>query len=145
MSVRHPIHVKIERVWTKIANHRDRVEKYIEKEIEIILKSGKSTHLQVDLCRDWSSFANSKMFRLLLVLLACTRSYQVSRTEKQFMVSANIKKEAFHTSSFKLDEDYDKAIVPYQTEDFPLNVTAEIYLRFPQTYTYTLYIVQPLQ
>ena len=47
------------------------------------------------------------------------------------MVSANIKKEAFHTSSFKLDEDYDKAIVPYQTEDFPLNVTAEIYLRFP--------------
>ena len=121
------------------------MEKYIEKEIEIILKSGKSTHLQVDLCRDWSSFANSKMFRLLLVLLACTGSYQVSRTEKQFMVSANIKKEAFHTSSFKLDEDYDKAIVPYQTEDFPLNVTAEIYLRFPQTYTCTFYIVHPLQ
>ena len=79
VSVRHPIHVKIERVWPKIANHR--VEKYIEKEIEIISKSGKSTHLQVYLCRDWSSFANSKMFRLLLVLLACTRSYQVSRTE----------------------------------------------------------------
>ena len=61
------------------------------------------------------------------------------------MVWANIKKEAFHTSSFKLDEDYDKAIVPYQTEDFPLNVTAEIYLRFPQTYTLTLYIVHPFQ
>ena len=42
VSVRHPIHVKIERVWPKIANHR--VEKYIEREIEIILKSGKSTH-----------------------------------------------------------------------------------------------------
>ena len=143
MSVRHPIHVKIEKGLDK--NSKSQEEKYIEKEIEIILKSGKSTHLQVDLYRDWSSFANSEMFRLLLVLLACTRSYQVSRADKQFMVWANIKKEAFHTSSFKLDEDYDKAIVPYQTEDFPLNVTAEIYLRFPQTYTLTLYIVHPFQ
>ena len=30
---------------------------------------------------------------------------------------------------FHLTEDYDKAIIPYQTKPYALNVTAEIYLR----------------